>query len=108
MILTFIITVVIVFIIFRVTEEIAHRSVFGKPLDEVTLDRFFETTFDKYDKLNGYSTNILIRTDNWDAPYIAINRSPTQKWYIQDLGTIPKKSKWTKKLDDKRMELMMK
>lgn len=81
--------------------ESAHWWVVGGFIKEKELDAYF-SKYLPYSKLNPYSNTLLT-----DMPkYTARSQSPLSKWYIQDYGSIPRWSKWSKRLDARRKSLL--
>jgi len=94
---------VLVFLI----EEDSHKYVYGSLLKEDFLDQFFDSRIDTYE-LNQLTSYIMKEKANFRAPYIAIAKSFLSKWHINRVGCIPRWSKWSKRLDEKREELLCK
>ena len=97
-------------ILLVVVMEAVHPSVYGKSIPEEQLDEFFGKHLDKI-SVNQYSQehNIFFIGDRESDIHEAVVLSPSpflSKWSIQSRGTIPRRSKWTKILDTKRVELI--
>ena len=94
---------------FAVVVELTHISVFGKLRKEAWLNGYFIEGLDDYDNLIGGDKHILVYDYDKSVrvPFIAKSNSTLSKWYIQDIGTIPRWSKWSKKLDEHRLELLI-
>ncbi len=92
--------VVIAFLI----EETASWSVYGKLLtNEEVLDTFFEKHWETY-KANGAHTRLIYGLGS--LPYLSRAQGILWKWSIEDIGRIPRWSKWPKKLDALHAEML--
>ncbi len=101
MIFTFIILTV--FLLVLVLEGIVHKSVYGPLLNDEFLDKYFDKRWKNYTELNTYDSYIIS-----GDPYLAVAPSFFTRWHISDIGCIPRWSKWSKALDDLRVELLLK
>lgn len=90
-------------IVMFVVLEGMHVFVFGWFVDEAQLDAYLGKYLDEA-TLNPYSAN---RTLLSNLPrYASRHRTILSQWHIDEMGCVPRWSKWTKRLDDKRAELL--
>lgn len=83
----------------------ATFTTYGWWIPEHHLDSFLEKNLTKY-KLNSFDSGILSAFEG-NLPYISILPFDLfAKWQINDVGTIPRWSKWSKALDDRRFQLL--
>lgn len=89
--------------------EGTHMSVFGGLLGERTLKMVLEVRLDSLE-LNPYSNTIMSDRDyTSERPYLScLGQSMLTKWNIDGIGCVPRWSKWSRILDDKRLELLTK
>lgn len=92
---------VLVFLAFIV--EATHFMVFGWFIPEEELGVYLEKYLPNA-QLNEFSKDGTLFSGF--PRYVARTRTFITKWYISDYGTIPRWSKWSKKLDDRRKELL--
>ena len=78
-----------------------HASVFGLPIKEKELDAYLGKYLDKAE-LNPYSSTMLSNMPR----YVAVSSTVLSKRHIEKYGTIPRWSKWSKRLDKKRASLL--
>lgn len=92
-------TFVLVWLVaFAVISEPIHMAIFGRLLSQKTLNRFFDKHFDNYK--NGHKSSHILHGDFMnDLPFAARSQSILSKWYLNDYGTIPRWSPWSKRLD---------
>lgn len=69
----------------------------GWYIKESDLDYYLTENLDKY-RING---NMLYNTD---LPYIAKRIAPSRGYHIEDYGTVPRWSKWDKRIKRKFKE----
>lgn len=95
--------------LFFIVLEVANRIVYGALITETNLDAFFEKNLKEYSHLNPLSETILSTDWRLSLPFISHTSGwfPvfTSKYYINDFGTIPRWSKWTKVLDGRYADL---
>lgn len=85
--------------------EVAHLSVYGKHLKDSDIDAFLTKYWDSM-KLNYFDGSGKLLSGVPTS--VAISSSFLSKWYIDGYGVIPRWSPWSKKLDQKREELLEK
>lgn len=87
--------------------EFASRLTFGALLNENIVDELLVNRIDKM-QLNQYNDKIMNEYESSPfAPYVSLMPlSIFSKWQIDDSGRIPRWSKWTKILDERRKALI--
>jgi len=106
-----VITIIILYVIvILLIAEVSHISVFGKIIKKKDLEQI---------NLEGYEILKLSRAALWrppvfDAdkefeisPYISKHPSLRSKWYIQDMGVVPRSSDLEKELDALHAKLLI-
>lgn len=84
--------------------EFAGALTYGWYLSDKQIGAILENNMDKM-RLNQFADHIL--SDPYSAGYVAHKSLPLiSKWYIAKVGMIPRWSKWSKVLDEKRDELL--
>jgi len=83
--------------------EGTHFHVYGWFIKEEELDAYLGKYLPTA-TLNPYSENGTLFSDM--PRYVSRSNSILCKWSIERYGVIPRWSKWTKQLDEKRAELM--
>jgi len=97
----------IVAVVFITADMAAHRNVFGPMISEDELDAYLGKYLNEA-VLNPYSSDGSLFCD---IPlYIARQPSILSEWYIERRngagGPIPRKSKWTKLINERRAQLL--
>lgn len=82
--------------------EGATLAVYGTPMSEADLDSYLGKNL-SIATLNSYDNEIL--SMRWFASILPFPIF-TAKWVISGFGTVPRWSKWSKKLDERRRELI--
>lgn len=90
---------------FFICVEFAHFMVLGWIIPEADLDAYLGKYL-QVAQLNPYASE---RNLFCDVPqYISSSsQSFMAKWHIEDFGVIPRWSKWSKRLDERRAELLL-
>lgn len=83
--------------------EGVHVLVFGWFIDEEQLDAYLGKYLEDAE-LNPFSKGGTLFSGL--PRYVSRHRTLLTKWHIDEYGTVPRWSKWTKRLDDKRSELL--
>src|SRR5690349_21507867 len=86
--------------------EVLAWFIMGPLLKERTFERYLGKYWEEI-RLNSYeNTGKLL--SGLPKYLSASSPTPLSRWSIQDFGRIPRWSKWSKELDKKRAELMLK
>lgn len=101
--LDFLSAVFVAAVLFALIIELAQKSVLGKFIKEKDLDVYL-SKYLPYAKINPYSKKGTMLGEM--PKYVALFPSVLTKWHIEDYGTIPRWSKWSKRLDEKREFLL--
>lgn len=89
--------------LFFLVIEGTHFHVYGWFIKEEELDAYLGKYLGQAG-LNPYSENGTLFCDM--PRYVSRSNSFLSKWSVERYGVIPRWSKWTKKLDERRAELM--
>lgn len=100
--MTVIIPVLVLAVLFLVV-ECAHFHVYGWFIKEEELDHYLGKHLPTA-TLNPFSEDGTLFSDM--PKYVARSSSFLSKYSVERYGTIPRWSKWTRKLDEKRAELL--
>lgn len=98
---------IILTLLISVAGELASKTVYGRLGSKQEVEEWFSKH-----PLSSYHLNIfdneMFQYDNVFDEYIAKEKGPVtlSKWNIHDVGRIPRWSNWSKKLDERREELM--
>jgi len=85
--------------------EFASFITYGKWLRGDFLDRYFEKNWESYNGLNPYRPSMFY---GGYKPYLSKTLFRLFcGWYIEDIGQIPRWSKWHKKLNKRHEELLI-
>jgi hypothetical protein len=90
-------------ILFSVALTISSVAVYGALIGREDLDAYLGKYIEGM-VLNTYNDKIL--SSNSAPRYVAMHWSIVSKWHVEDYGTIPRWSPWSRKLDAKREELL--
>jgi hypothetical protein len=96
-------TVGIFLVVYLALSAIIQIRVFGPLKSERELDEFFEPRIDNF-SVSPFNSSIMYVAKGRDMKFVAKTSSLLSRWYIHDVGTIPRWSKWNKRLDEKRSE----
>jgi len=110
---TILVTLVLYILFVLVIGELITLKVYGSIIDESTLEKFFMKNLLHYKEVHTFRSGIMLfgyfRDEpkegevtgrlNFSLPYISVNRNLLTKYHIQDLGTIPRWSRWSRILD---------
>ena len=84
--------------------ELAHIIAYGFPLKDTVIEMVYSSDL----VLNTFNDEILSK-ENGIGEFFSISaKNLFTKWYINDIGTIPRWSIYSKLLDQKRLELIAK
>ncbi len=91
-------TAIVIFAI----DEFTSRAVYGPFVKEEELDEYFPKKWEEY-RAHGASDRLIFGQGT--LPYLSRSRGVLWAWYIDDIGRIPRWSKWGKKLDELYAEM---
>lgn len=95
--------ILFIIIIFLFVIEITHWFIVGFLLKDEIIKEFAKKEY----RINPLKNEILMESSYSDKPMVAILRSVLSKWYIEDVGCIPRWSKYSKHFDKLRIELLI-
>lgn len=77
--------------------EVSSRFVYGALIKKEYLDKYFAAHIDEYKE--GHKSGHILH-GMFCSPYISTGGGILAKYYVSNLGRIPRWSKWTKVLDE--------